>query len=93
MGRYAPRVYSSDAEVDHLKALQVALDGNMEVELRMQDGRVLAGTILDRPTIQQFLGPDGEEGTNGQVTVDVVGEGKQILWLDEIKEYLRIGTD
>jgi len=92
MGRHAPRVYTSDAEVDRLRALQLALDPDIEMELRMSDGSLLKGTILDRPTIQQFLGPDDAEGTNGQVTVDVLGEGKRILWLDEIQEYLVTGA-
>lgn len=92
MGRYAPRVYTADAEVDRLRALQLALEPDVEMELRISGGRLVTGTILARPSVQQFLGPAGEEGTNGQVTVDVPGEGKQTLWLDEIEEYLRIGS-
>lgn len=93
MARTAPRVHTTQAEIDHLKALQLALDAELIVELRMRDGRVLAGTVTERPSVQQFRGPQEEEGTNGQVPIDVPGEGVQLLWLDEIESFTRLGSN
>lgn len=93
MARTAPRVHINQAEIDHMKALQLALDAELIVELRMRDGRVLAGTVTERPSVQQFRGPQEEEGTNGQVPIDVPGEGVQLLWLDEIESFTRLGSN
>jgi len=93
MARTAPRIHTAQAEIERLKALQQGLDAELIVELRMKDGRVLKGTVTERPTVQQFRGPDEQEGTNGQVLVDVPGEGVQLLWLDEIEGFTRLGSN
>jgi len=93
MARTAPRVHIAQAEIEQLKALQLALDAELVVELRMKDGRVLTGTVTERPSVQQFRGPGEEEGTNGQVPLDVPGQGVQLLWLDEIEGFTRLGTN
>lgn len=93
MARTAPRVHTQQEDIQKLKALQRDLDAELVVELEMTDGRKLVGTITERPSIQQFRGPEEEEGTNGQVAFDVAGEGVHLLWLDEIKAFTRIGTN
>jgi len=92
MSRTAPRVYVDQAHIDHLKRLQQALDAELMVELRMRDGSHLVGTLVDRPTVQQFRGPDGGEGTNGQVRIDLGGGDIRDLWLDELEHYTRMGS-
>ncbi len=72
--------------------MQLALDAELVVELRMKDGRVLKGTVAERPAIQQFRGPDEQEGTNGQLPLDVPGEGVQLLWLDEREGFPPLGS-
>lgn len=93
MARTAPRVHTAQLEFEHLKALQLALDAELVVALRMKDGRVITGTVTERPAVQQFRGPQEEEGTNGQVPIDVPGEGVQLLWLDEIEDFTRLGSN
>ncbi|MBD9534274.1 DUF3247 family protein [Stenotrophomonas sp. STM01] len=93
MARTAPRVHTAQLEIEHLKALQLALDAELVVALRMKDGRVITGTVTERPAVQQFRGPQEEEGTNGQVPIDVPGEGVQLLWLDEIEDFTRLGSN
>lgn len=93
MARTAPRVYTAQLEIEHLKALQLALGAELVVALRMKDGRVITGTVTERPAVQQFRGPQEEEGTNGQVPIDVPGEGVQLLWLDEIEDFTRLGSN
>lgn len=92
MARTAPRVHTSQEVIHALKALQLALDAELVIELHLKDGRALRGTVTERPAIQQFRGPDEEEGTNGQLSLDVPGQGVQLLWLDEIEGFTRVGS-
>ncbi|MBN8768994.1 MAG: DUF3247 family protein [Stenotrophomonas nitritireducens] len=92
MSRTAPRVYVDQAEIDHLKRLQQELDAELMVELNLRDGTTLVGTLADRPTIQQFRGPDGSEGTNGQIRIDLGRGDIRDLWLDEVAHYTRMGS-
>lgn len=92
MARTAPRVHTAQAEIKHLKALQLALDAELVVELRMKDGRMIKGTVTERPAVQQFRGPDEQEGANGYLPLDVAGNGLQLLWLDEIEGFTRLGS-
>lgn len=64
----------------------------MLVELQMRDGRTLIGTVVERPAVQLFLDPQDNEGSNGQVALDISGTGIQLLWLDEIAGFSRLGT-
>ncbi len=93
MARTAPRVHTAQADIEQLKALQLLLDAELVVELRMKDGSVLRGTVTERPAVQQFRDLDEQEGTNGQVPLDVPGEGVKLLWLDEIEYVTRLGSN
>lgn len=92
MSRTAPRVHLDQPGIEHLKRLQQALDAELRVTLRMRDGSRLVGTLLDRPTIQQFRGPDGREGTNGQLRIDLGGGDIRDLWPDEVAHYTPMGS-
>jgi len=93
MARTAPRVHTSQERISQLKLLQSALDAELVIELRMTDGRLLQGTVVERPAIQQFRGPHEEEGTNGQLALDIQGKGVQLLWLDEVEGFTRLGSN
>ncbi len=88
----APRVHIDPAAIERLKALQLELDGELVVELQMRDGSVLQGTLPERPTLQQFLDPDGNEGTNGLFRLDNGDAGVHLYWLDEVERVVRIGS-
>lgn len=92
MGRRAPRVHISREGIERLNALQSGLDSELLVELQMQDGGKLVGTIVERPIVQLFLDPQGEEGANGQVALDTADAGIRLLWMDEIEGFTRLGT-
>lgn len=92
MSRTAPRVHVDQPGIDQLKELQRVLDAEMVVELHLHDGTVLAGTLPDRPTVQQFFGPDGTEGTNGQLRIDTGDGGIHLVWLDEVERFVRLGS-
>ncbi|RRN79118.1 MULTISPECIES: DUF3247 family protein [Pseudoxanthomonas] len=88
----APRVHSDPQAIERLKALQLELDGELEVEVHMRDGSILRGTLPERPAIQQFLDPDGNEGTNGLFRVDDGDGGMHLYWLDEVERVVRVGS-
>ncbi|RRN55842.1 DUF3247 family protein [Pseudoxanthomonas sp. SGNA-20] len=88
----APRVHSDPQAIERLKALQLELDGELEVEVHMRDGSILRGTLPERPAIQQFLDPDGNEGTNGLFRVDDGDGGMHLYWLDEAERVVRVGS-
>lgn len=92
MARNAPRIYTAPASIEKFKALQQVLDAELQIRLEMTDGRTLEGTVIERPSIQQYRGPDDNEGTHGQLALDVPGGGVQLIWLDEIAGFTRIGT-
>ena len=94
MADRAPRVYTDPADIDRLKRLQLELDGELQVELRLRDGTVLRGTVPERPTLQQFLDAEGNEGTNGVFRLDH-GErdgAVRLFWLDEVDGFTRLGS-
>lgn len=92
MSRIAPRVYSDQQEIERLKALQLELDGELVVQLQMRDGSLLRGTLPERPTVQQFFDPQGNEGTNGMFRLDPGDGGVHLYWLDEVEHILRVGS-
>ncbi len=92
MSRTAPRIHVEQADIERLKALQLALDAELMVELHMRDSTTLVGTLVDRPTVQQFRDAQGNEGTNGQVRIDLGGGDIRDLWLDEVERFTRLGS-
>lgn len=88
----APRVHTAPDAIERLKALQLELDGELVVELRMRDGRQLRGTVPERPSLQQFFDPDGNEGTNGLFRLDQGDVGVHLYWLDEVEQVIGTGT-
>lgn len=93
MARTAPRIHLDQATINRLKELQRGLDAEMRVELHMHDGSVLVGVLPERPTVQQFLDAQDNEGTNGQLRLDTGDGGFHLVWLDEIDSFTRLGTN
>lgn len=93
MGSVAPRVHTDPRTIERLKALQLALDGELVVELRLRDGRVVRGTLPERPSVQQFFDEAGNEGTNGLLRLDSDDGGMHLFWLDEVEGFTRVGID
>lgn len=85
MSRNADHVYTAPADIARLEARIADLRDDARVELRMRDGRVLAGVVAALPTLQSFYGPGDEEGLNGVLRLEPVDGAAQDLWLDEIE--------
>lgn len=92
MSQRAPRIHTDPEAIQRLKALQLQLDAELLAELHMRDGRVIVGTIVERPNIQQFIDEEGNEGTNGLIRLDAGQEPVQLIWLDEVEHVVRIGS-
>lgn len=70
MAQFAEHVVTDQAEIDRLKAMILVLDEEARVEVELDDGRVLAGAVAIKPTLQVFHDPQGNEGTNGVLRLD-----------------------
>jgi hypothetical protein len=92
MTQHAPRVHTEAAAIDRLKALQLQLGGEIVAELHLRTAEVIVATVPERPTVQQFLDADGNEGTNGVVRLDTGDAGVHLIWLDEVDHVVRLGS-
>jgi hypothetical protein len=92
MTQHAPRVHIEADAIDRLKALQLQLGGEIVAELHLRSGEVIVATVPERPTVQQFLDADGNEGTNGMVRLDTGDAGVHLIWLDEVDHVVRLGS-
>ncbi|HDS0948376.1 TPA: DUF3247 family protein [Stenotrophomonas maltophilia] len=92
MSRIAPRIHTDPAQIARLEALLPQLDGELQVEITLHDGRRLLGTVAVRPTVQQYRTESGDEGSNGQLRLDDYDTPvqKHHVWLDEIASVSRL---
>jgi len=87
MSRYAPRIHTDPAAIAALEALLPQLHGQTQVELTLEDGTRLLGTVAVQPTLQQYRDAEENEGSNGQLRLDDLDTPVQqhVIWLDQIK--------
>jgi len=87
MSRYAPRIHTHPDAITALEALLPQLHGQTQVELTLEDGSRLIGTVAVQPTLQQYRDADENEGSNGQLRLDDLEAPVQqrLVWLDQIK--------
>jgi len=86
------RVHRDQATIDRLKQLKLELDSELIVELHMHDGRVLKGTVVERPALMQFVDREGNEGLNGLLRFDAGNDDVDLLLVDEIARVVRVGS-
>lgn len=70
MGRNAPVIVTSNAQITRIERLTTQLPSQARVRITLQDGRAISGTVVERPVAQLFLDANGAEGFNGIVRVD-----------------------
>ena len=97
MTRLAPQVHVDPAAIARMEALALQLSQNERVQLRLDDGRALVGTVTQMPTMQAFYDADGREGLNGVLDLDAdLDDGRPHdraryrIWLDEIDAVMRV---
>lgn len=92
MARIAERIYTEQADIDRLEATIMQLSDGDRVELLLDDGSIVIGTVAMRPTVQDFLDTDGNEGLNAMVRLEDPAmdhpetAGWRDLWVDTIRE-------
>lgn len=86
MSRHAPAIHTDPARIAALEALLPQLHGQTQVELTLDDGSRLLGTVAVQPTLQQYRDADENEGSNGQLRLDDLDTPVQrhLIWLDRI---------
>ncbi|QDH71659.1 DUF3247 family protein [Lysobacter alkalisoli] len=90
MGKFAEHIYTAPGDIAKLEALIPQLPNDAHVELTLDDGSVLLGTVAARPTVQVFQNAVGDEGLNGLVRIEDVAldrpetAGFHDVWLDRI---------
>lgn len=92
MTKIVDRVHTDAAEIERLKSLQLELDAELVVELHLRDGRVLVGTVVERPAVMQMVDGEGNEGTNGLIRFDLGDGGMHLLALDDVDHVVRVGS-
>ena len=86
MSRIAPRIHTDPADIAALEALLPQLKGQTQVEVTLNDGSRVLGTVAVQPTVQQYRDAEENEGSNGQLRLDDLDSPVQqhVLWLDQI---------
>lgn len=80
MSRYAPTIHTDPARIAALEALLPQLRGQTHVEITLDDGTRLLGTVAVQPTLQQYRDADENEGSNGQLRLDDLDSRCSSTW-------------
>jgi hypothetical protein len=86
MGRKAPEVVVAPTAIAHIEKLVASLPSQARVRVTLRDGRVVSGTVAERPAAQLFEDYDGTAGVNSVLRLDDPGAPTWTvyLWLSEI---------
>jgi len=96
MARIAPRIHISADGIARLEALACQLPQDQRVQIELQDGSTCAGIVETQPSVQMFFDPQGREGSNAVVRIELMADaataasGLRDLWLDEIAGVMRL---
>ena len=91
MSQVAERVHTDQGVIDRIEALAARLPDEARVELLLDYGDRIAGTVSVRPTVQVFRDRDGNEGLNALVRIDDATDPARAhyVWIDRIREIRR----
>lgn len=94
MSQLPPRIHRDRDEVAVIEDRILHLHDEARMRLTLRDGRVVAGTVSVRPTIETFRDADGEEGHNALLRLDDLDDPAvpHYVWVGEIVEMERLGT-
>ncbi len=92
MGRFAAIVCTQQDDIARIERLVAELPGEVRVRVTMIDGRVLTGTVVERPALQLFEDSDGTEGFNAVLRIDcpVALPSSAQVWLSDIRAVERL---
>jgi hypothetical protein len=88
------RLLAGDENIARLNALIHALDDEEQVRITLDDGRVLAGVVATRPSLQLFRPEDGDQGYNALLRLEPLNgdAAPHYLWLDRVIDVTRLGS-
>ncbi len=94
MSQLAQRVHTHRDEIARLETLVTQLPSEARVELTLEDGGQLRGTVAVQPTVQTFRDMDGQEGTNGLLRLDDLDDPahQHVVWLDTVAKVETLGS-
>ncbi|MBB1087082.1 DUF3247 family protein [Lysobacter sp. SG-8] len=96
MSKLAERIHTDRAEIVRLEALIARLPNDAHVELTLDDGGMVRGTVAARPTMQVFEDGHGNEGMNAIVRIEDPAleapetAGTYDVWVDRIVRIARV---
>lgn len=87
MSMQAPRVCTTDTDIQRLEMLIAQLPAHGGVVVSLHDGTTCTGVVKVRSSTQVFRDPQGVEGINGEITLECADapHGAWNLWLDQIE--------
>lgn len=88
-------VYTQQEDLERLEARIVELPDEAVVRIQLRDGQQVEGVVTVRPSMQVFRNAEGVEGFNAVVRIDDRQNPARsyYLWMDQISEILRLGSD
>ncbi|HYG05523.1 MAG TPA: DUF3247 family protein [Stenotrophomonas sp.] len=88
MAKYAKHVYTEQDKIATLESWVKQLPDEARVQVTLDDGSRLLGTVAVRPTVQSFRDEADNEGINGLLRLDDLDHPGQPhwVWLDTIRE-------
>ena len=91
----APEVVVAPAAVSRIEQLVTELPTHARVRVTLRDGRIVTGTVAERPATQLFKDYDGSEGINSVVRLDEpeAPTWSVYLWLSEIAAVEALGAE
>jgi hypothetical protein len=87
MGKLADQIYTRSSDIARLERIVEALPSTVRVRLTLSDGKVVIGSVTERPNVQVFEDIHGQEGINGIVRLD---NPEHYLWLGDIEKVERL---
>lgn len=88
MGKYAKHVYTEQSQIATLEHWLGQLPDEARVQVTLDDGSRVLGTVAARPTVQTFRDEAENEGANGLLRLDDLDNPVQqhLIWLDTIRD-------
>ena len=88
-------VYTKQEDIDRLEARIVELPDEAIVRVQLVNGQQVEGVVSVRPSMQVFRNDEGVEGFNAVVRIDDQRDPGRAyyLWMDQISEVLRLGSN
>jgi len=88
MGKYAKHVYTEQSQIATLERWLPQLPDEARVQVTLEDGSRVLGTVAVRPTVQTFRDEAENEGANGLLRLDDLDNPVQqhLIWLDTIRD-------